>query len=225
MKYDLVCIDMFQTLVDVNSRTRSIWKRILKDCYTEELECQCINQFSKKALGGFIHYESKMETFQTLESIFSKYFKELSSDIGVNFDYIEATEIFLNEHNYATEYEDTQSVFEFLKNRVRICLVSDADKKMMTHLLQNYSFDQVFISEDVKAYKNDPQNRMFKQVLNHYKISPNRVLHIGDSSADIYGANRVGIDSCWINRTDLEWTHISKPKYEIKTLNSIEKLI
>ena len=35
-QFELISIDMFQTLVNVNSRTSFIWKRILKDKFNDE---------------------------------------------------------------------------------------------------------------------------------------------------------------------------------------------
>lgn len=224
-KYDLICIDMFQTLVDVNSRASFIWERILKDKYTDELTDRCKQLFNEKAISGFFANDSKADQFCTLESIFSKYFLELANETGLNFDHIEATKIFLEEHNLASEYEDTMDLFKYFEGKIKICLVSDADNIMIKPLIKKYPFDAAFVSEDVKAYKNDPKNRMFQRVLEHYNIAPERVIHIGDSSADINGANNVGIDSCWINRTGAEWSHSGKPKFEIKSLTDIKTIL
>ena len=225
MKYDLICIDMFQTLVDIHSRAHIIWKTILNDAYSEENEAYCRTIFTQKAINGFFSNDSKMNEFITLKSIFSKYFSEISQETKFKFDPVVATNIFLKEHDLAAEFEDSQFVFNLCKGKIRICLVSDADQIMVSSLTKNFNFDKVFISEEIGAYKNDPQNRMFNAVIDYYKVSPDRILHIGDSSADIQGANNVGIDSCWINRTGKEWSYSSKPKHEIKSLGMIESLL
>lgn len=133
MKYDLLCIDMFQTLIDIEARRQFIWERILKDKY----------------------------------------------------------------HDY----------------------------EMVMPLLKKYKFNEVFISEKVMSYKNDPNSKIFNSVLKHYSIEPSKILHIGDSLSDISRANRVGIKSCWINRENREWEYSSKPDYIVKSLNEVFDII
>lgn len=79
-------------------------------------------------------------------------------------------------------------------------------------------FDNVFLSEKLKAYKGHSNGKIFKAVLNHYNINPNKVLHIGDSSSDIYGADRVGIDTCWINRNNYNKRFDLEPTFQIESL-------
>jgi hypothetical protein len=48
--FELVCIDMFQTLVDVDTRIPFIWKRILEDNYNKLLENRCAELVSTKVM-------------------------------------------------------------------------------------------------------------------------------------------------------------------------------
>jgi len=41
VNYELVCVDVFQTLVDINTRIPFIWRRILKDKYNDTLAFEC----------------------------------------------------------------------------------------------------------------------------------------------------------------------------------------
>jgi len=47
-----VCIDMFQTLVDIDIRIPFIWKRILKDKYNEQIAEQCAKLVNSKVIRG-----------------------------------------------------------------------------------------------------------------------------------------------------------------------------
>jgi putative hydrolase of the HAD superfamily len=96
---------------------------------------------------------------------------------------------------------------------------------MVEPLLEKFNFDSVFISEEVGSYKNDPESRIFSKVLEYYRIEPERVLHIGDSSSDIIGANKIGIKSCWINRNGLNWKYDGKPDYIVRSLVEAVELI
>jgi HAD superfamily hydrolase (TIGR01549 family) len=225
MKFDLICIDMFQTLVDINTRIPFIWQRILRDSYTNEAAILCAKQVSLKAINQFHETVSKSTEFYNLKSIFAPCFKEIAIETDFGFDHNNAVDVFLSEHGNSSLFEDSLKFFKLLDGKVPICLVSDADHVMVQPLLHKFKFDSVFISEAVGSYKNDPESRIFCKVLEHYKIKPDRVLHIGDSSSDIIGANKVGINSCWINRDDLEWKYEDKPDYIITSLVDVIELI
>lgn len=48
------------------------------------------------------------------------------------------------------------------------------------------------------------------------------MIHIGDSSSDIIGANKFGITTCWIDRYGFDWKYGVKPDY---TVNSLVEVI
>lgn len=62
---------------------------------------------------------------------------------------------------------------------------------------------KVFTSEDAKSYK--PRTELFEMVLKETNLSPQEIVHIGDSlSSDIKGAANLGINTIWINRNNKE---------------------
>ncbi len=99
-----------------------------------------------------------------------------------------------------------------------ICLSSDTDDYMLGDLINIFPFDQIFTSERLEAYKSNSGKKFFSAVIDHYGVKPDEILHIGDSSSDVSGANQAGIVSCWLNRNGREWSHEIKPDYEIKSL-------
>lgn len=225
MKVDLICIDMFQTLVDIDTRIPFIWKRILRDKYSDEIASMCANQVSSKVINRFHEIGCKSARFSTLRALFAPCFKEIALETGFEFDSDIAVDIFLSEHGNSALYDDSLPFFELIGGQVPICLVSDADIIMIKPLLNKFKFDSVFISEEVGSYKNDNESRIFNKVLEHYNIKPEKVLHIGDSSSDIIGANRAGIKSCWINRYNSEWKYGGKPDYIVNSLIEVVGLI
>jgi len=97
-------------------------------------------------------------------------------------------------------YNDTIDFIERVKSKYKICLVSDADKEMVESHIEAITFDQIFISEEIESYKGNPDDKMFKKVLKKLNVNADEIMHIGDSSSDIYGSDINGIDTCWINR-------------------------
>lgn len=225
MKVDLICIDMFQTLVDINTRIPFIWQRILQGKYSDDIAKTCSRQVSLKAINQFHETGCKSTEFYNLRSLFVPCFKEIAIETGLGFDPDTAVDIFLSEHANSVLYDDSLQFFELIDGRVPICLVSDADNIMIQPLLSKFKFDSVFISEEVGSYKNDNESRIFSKVLEYYKIKSDKVLHIGDSSSDIIGANKVGLKSCWINRHYSEWKYDGKPDYIVNSLVEVIELI
>ncbi len=52
-EYKVICIDMFQTLVNIESRVEYIWKRILEEDYNEELRDKYVQTVRIKIVDKF----------------------------------------------------------------------------------------------------------------------------------------------------------------------------
>lgn len=221
----IVCVDMFQTLVDVNSRIPVIWRKILKKDYTEEKAYKYGIELEKEFMKQF--YERCCEegnSFHTIKFMFVNSFKEIFKRYKLEFQPREAAEIIIKEHGFSKPYDDTEQFFEIV-NQLPVCLVSDADFEMIDPLLRKYRFDTVFISEQMKSYKSSPKSTIFKEVLKKYKVAPNQIIHIGDGYSDIYGARQVGLKTCWLNRKNKKWEYEDiKPDYTINSLIEISRI-
>jgi len=225
MEFELICIDMFQTLVDVNSRIPFIWKRILKDQYNEKLALECAKSVRKNVFNKFQKSVFENKEFINLKTMFAPFFYTVLKEMNITFDAEEAVKIFMDEHTNAAPYDDVENFFVSIGDALPICLVSDADYEMILPILKRYKFDEIFISEKIKSYKNAPNSKIFTEVLKHYSINPSKVIHIGDSSSDIIGANRIGIKTCWINRQVEEWKYTPKPDYIAKSLSEVSTIV
>jgi putative hydrolase of the HAD superfamily len=63
---------------------------------------------------------------------------------------------------------------------------------------------------------------MFRELLCHFGVEPERVIHVGDSVSDVLGAKRAGIAACWLNRTGREWQLPgSEPDFTIRRLDEL----
>lgn len=217
-KYEVVCIDMFQTLVNVYTRRGFIWKRILGEGYSKELEENYAKLVEKKVIEKFHENVENANVFSNLKTLFNKYFTEVFEEIKLQIDPNMATSIFIEEHGFAEPYEDSNTFLEIVNKDYPVCLVSDADIEMVLPLLERFKFDKVFISEEAGSYKKDSESKIFKKVLEHYQVEPEKIIHIGDSSSDIIGANRVGIATCWINRHDYSWRYEVEPMHKVTSL-------
>ena len=217
-KFKVVSLDMFQTLVNVNSRRHSTWHKILGDAYSESLAEEYWGESSKLVLGYFNKLVSEERAFYKVKSIFENCYRELFLQRGINFDPKEGAKILAYEHGRAFSYEDTETFLAALSQAYPICLVSDTDRDMIQPLLERFKFDQTFLSEDFQCYKFNPNSTLFNEVINHYQVDPKEIIHIGDGYSDVVGANRAGITTCWLNRAKSQWNHPIKPDYTITSL-------
>jgi len=214
---------MFQTLVNIEARKRFIWKRILKDNYSDELCLEYASMVSQNIINRFHEEFSKSHEFMNLRCIFEGCFANIFELKGVEYDPKVATQIFIEEHNNAEWYEDSLSFIEKANSQYKVCLVSDADYDMVFALLEKIRIDKVVISEEVRSYKRNADGKMFEEVLKHYQCKPDEILHIGDSSSDIVGAKSQNIDTCWINRHNYKKRFEGAPTYEVESLYELEK--
>jgi putative hydrolase of the HAD superfamily len=217
---------MFQTLVDVTSRRRHIWQALLADRYSESLACRYWALSERVVLGCFEQL-SRTGEFLSVKQIFARGFAEMFRQAGLELDPHRAAQVAASEHAQARPFEDALPFLAAASAVYPVCLVCDGDEDMLPRpLLAGGYFDRVFLSERLRAYKGGPDGRLFATVVAHYDLPPERILHIGDSAADVVGARRAGMRACWLNRTGATWAscpHV--PDYTVRTLREAAELI
>ncbi|MBW2092376.1 MAG: HAD family hydrolase, partial [Deltaproteobacteria bacterium] len=147
------------------------------------------------------------------------------NQIGLAFDPAQAAHLWVEQHQLAPPYKDTDTFLASVGVDYPLCLVSDADDDMILSHLQKYAFDAVFTSERFKSYKNSPGGELFRAVITHYSTRPEQIIHIGDGHSDIMGANQAGIAACWLNREGIKWNHDIKPDYAVESLDEAASIL
>jgi len=224
MKIKIVSFDIFQTLVDVNKRIPQIWKGILGDEYTDE----------KGFIGSnsiISNYPAALESallsgrFCNMRDVYLECAKSVTEQTGYDVSIQSIVDNLLFQHSQAPFYDDVFPCFHSLLGNYKIILSSDSNHTMVDTLIKNIPACEIFISDDLSAYKSGFDGAFFKTVLNKMNADPDEILHIGDSSADIIGARNAGIRSCWLNRENRTWNHTFKPDYTITSLSEINDIL
>lgn len=101
--------------------------------------------------------------------------------------------------------------------------VGRTQRKRLENADMTSFFDALYISEEVGFEK--PDVRFFETIFATEGIKDmSKVLMIGDSlTSDIRGANRIGIDSVWLNN-DYHGVINDNPTYECTNLNELNKM-
>lgn len=218
-RYEIVSLDMFQTLVNVNSRIEQVWEPILGQAYTLE----SANEHARLLLEYYhVHSNQLKESgqFYLTAEVYTRSYESVFTKMGLTYDLQQALQILFQEHMRAHLYEETVDFLNRVTKKYKTCLVSDADEAMLPDFYRDYGM-KAFISERYRSYKNDKHNTMFKELLKQYDVDPSKVIHIGDSVSDVFGAKREGIVACWINREKQVWQHKVKPDMVIESFNDL----
>ena len=109
-------------------------------------------------------------------------------------------------HKNASFYPECEEIFKELFNRgAKLALVTNRNKhdiQLMLDVFPNVSkYITYFVGSDmVKNLKPDPEG-MFKCV-NHFGVSKEKTIYVGDSRCDYLASKAAGIDFAFINRYD-----------------------
>lgn len=224
MNYEVISFDIFQTLVDVNRRIPQIWRGILKDQYTDEKA----REGAEAVLGALpAVYKNAVqsERFLTMAEFYRICAEKAAERLNFYVSPDEVAYHLMLEHSRAPFYPEVIGCMAKLSTRFRIVLSSDSSHLMVDGLIDKVPYEKAFISDDLKSYKGNPQGKFFNSVLETLDMPAEKIIHIGDSAADILGARRAGIASCWINRNDRLWRREIKPDFVIRSFYDLERIV
>ncbi|MFC3748433.1 HAD family hydrolase [Paenibacillus sp. GCM10012306] len=215
----VISLDMFQTLVNLDRRTMSMWNAILGDDCSEDQA----NSYQARLLEHYYTIAVQMRgdgQFLLTKEIYRRCFTRLFSTYNIRFEPEQALDILVREHSQAELYEETEDFIRYILGKYDVCIVSDTDEDMLPAFYTRYPI-RLFASETYKSYKNDHSNTLFQQVIAHYNVRPAEIIHIGDTASDVLGAKRAGIRACWLNRLSVPWTldNHNDPDFIIQNLN------
>ena len=166
-----------------------------------------------------------MARYQSLHTVFQACYTAVFAHLQVPFDPAEAARVATHYHAQRPWFPEAMPWLEAMRRRYRLCMASDADEAMVGGHVREYPFDQCFTSERLRVYKGDAQNRFFAAIIRHYALAPCQMLHMGDSPGEIVAAQRVGLQTCWVNRSGRAWPHERLPTYEVASLDALVSLL
>ena len=121
-------------------------------------------------------------------------------------------------------FPETQQVLKTLKQRhIKIGVLSDvaygADKHyLLSGLSQVAEYIDYFLTSAEIGFRK-PNPKGYLQILKQFAVDAEDSLFVGDEKKDISGANRVGMSSVLVNRTDKPLDY--SQKYTVNSLSGI----
>ncbi|GAA4321185.1 hypothetical protein GCM10023144_00240 [Pigmentiphaga soli] len=110
----------------------------------------------------------------------------------------EAYDVFYAERLRVELYDDVVPALEWLAARYAIVAVTNGNSSLAAAGIDRF-FDAAVTAQEVGAGK--PEARIFHEAARKLKLSPSRILHVGDSHPmDVVGARRAGMAAAWLVR-------------------------
>jgi len=223
LKYKALFLDFYGTLVHEDDAAIATITRKISYCLPssntqKEVASYLWSEFrqlSKNSFGGNFRTQREIEIISIQKTLICFQCKNLDLDIDeLLFSYWVKPEIF----------EDTLPFLE--ENALPVCIVSNIDRKDILKAMDFHgmAFENIITSEEARSYK--PRPEIFQTALEKMNLSNQEVLHIGDSlAADVFGAQKLGIDSFWLNRKNRNMSNDCPATYSGNTLADVLKIL
>lgn len=130
-----------------------------------------------------------------------------------------AFEVFFDERNRVTLFDDVIPGLEFLASRFPLVAVSNGNADLQRIGLGRF-FHASISAQQFGVGKPDP--KIFHAAANFVGVVCADVLHVGDDCAlDVLGALNCGMQTVWVNRADHVWPHAAVPHETVATLTEL----
>lgn len=115
----------------------------------------------------------------------------------------EAMTVFLSARNTVLPYTEVQPVLRALQARFHLVSITNGNAEVACTPLRD-CFHASYTAAGVGAAKPDPA--LFLRAMADARVTPEQCLHVGDDpQRDIHAAQRLGMQTLWINREQHEW--------------------
>ena len=169
--------------------------------------------------------QQRPELFNDLSEARRAHFRDLSDELGYDYDWIEeAFQVFLEARQKVAFYDDTLPVLERLQRSYRLVALTNGNAHIQKVGLGEY-FELQISAADVNAAKPNPA--MFVAAMKQLGVSAEQTLHVGDHAIhDIEGARAAGIRSVWVNRQGASWPSSAfRADFEVTDLYGLLRLL
>lgn len=164
----------------------------------------------------------------TVQNVIDARFGMLLENLRIEADKEQLKDIFQNNLYYEYCLEPhAREALEYLRRKYALFAASNGIKAMQSSRLEKGSlselFSDVYVSDEIGYEK--PDLRFFDEILTRSGMKKEEVLFIGDSlEADILGAAKSGMATCWYNPHQTENKGAVKSNYTIDTLAQLVEL-
>jgi putative hydrolase of the HAD superfamily len=133
-----------------------------------------------------------------------------------------AFEVFFDERQRVTLFDDALPALEFLSARYPLVALSNGNADVRRVGIGQF-FRASINAREFGVGKPDP--RIFLAACGVVEVQPEQVLHVGDDiTLDALGALNAGMQAAWLNRSDELWPHEQEPHVTLASLDELRDL-
>ena len=169
------------------------------------------------------------EPFQSYEEAWTGCFRQVFEEMGLAGDAEAATAVCIEGLGRRPLFSDTVPTLEGLAGRVKLAVLSNADRSYLYPLLEHHGvggcFDAVRCSEETRSYK--PHPGIFEQTLEALGVAPEEAIQVGDTlQEDVLGAKLVGMRTVWVSRSGASPDPaVPAPDYQVRDLRELVRIV
>ena len=226
MRYDIILIDLDQTILDFKQAEKIALPETIKAFGLEPTE-EVISRYKQINAGLWRQLEQGTVTHQ---QVLEDRFGNLFAEFGVPVDKTACGEAY-GEGLSRTHYylPGAEEALEKLYGKYRLFLATNGtatvQRRRMDSADMHRFFEDVFVSQELGAEK--PSMLFFEGAFARISgFDPSRGMIVGDSlTSDIRGGNNAGIATCWVNPEGKDPGPEIRVDYQIKSLAELPELL
>jgi len=198
-RFTTISFDCYGTLIDWESGILPVLRTVLAN-HGLDNHGQSLPDAALLELYGEFEAEAESGPYQSYRGVLQSVMRSFADRL--HFEATPAEIRSLHESVPAwPPFPDTVAALRELQSRYKLVIISNIDNDLFaeTRRLLDVEFDGVITAEQARSYK--PSLNNFRMALRTLAISPDRLLHAGQSVYhDVVPARSLGISTVWVNR-------------------------
>lgn len=222
-RYKCILFDIDDTLLDFEVAQENAFKLLLADyqiAFTAELYAD-YHQYNQNLWKQY--EEGRLQKSELLAMRFPNFLSRFGISVADGKMVDDQYRLYLAQGHQLID--GALALVESVASRYTLGIVTNGVSYTQRTRLDNNGltqyFPHIFISDEIGAQK--PDSRFFEVVKETLAIiDPSEVLLIGDNlTADIFGGQQAGFDTCWVNKGDLPMTLKQPPTMVVRSVKEL----
>lgn len=198
-RFTTISFDCYGTLIDWESGILPVLRAVLAN-HGLENHGQSLPDAALLELYGEFEAEAESGPYQSYRNVLQSVMRAFAGRLHFEASSAEIRSLHESVHAWPP-FPDTVAALRKLKKRYKLVVISNIDDDLFAQTRKHLDveFDGVITAEQARSYK--PSLNNFQMALRSLALSPDRLLHAGQSVYhDVVPARSLGISTVWVNR-------------------------